>query len=237
MKPLSGDCWLCVAEKRFDVVFAQWNGNPVLIRWMEDRKEHSPVILAGDMQRRQPAKKNDSLVEAAPPAASGVNDDPWGTWIANKGGTGICLASAIPKPSNAALPPRKLESPIEDRFTRHDTALQDYKQHTEQELDTLKESIARIERSIDLQNTNIQANLEMTNAEFKSIRSETASQLQALTGAFTESLRSTIASQEDQMSQQFAELKEMIMASSVSKSSASPPQKKSKKNGADDNDL
>ena len=237
VKPLSGDCWLCVAEKRFDVVFAQWNGNPVLIRWMEDRKEHSPVILAGDMQRRQPAKKNDSLVEAAPPAASGVNDDPWGTWIANKGGTGICLASAIPKPSNAALPPRKLESPIEDRFTRHDTALQDYKQHTEQELDTLKESIARIERSIDLQNTNIQANLEMTNAEFKSIRSETASQLQALTGAFTESLRSTIASQEDQMSQQFAELKEMIMASSVSKSSASPPQKKSKKNGADDNDL
>ena len=79
----------------------------------------------------------------------------------------------------------------------------------------MKESIARIERSIDLQNTNIQANLEMTNAEFKSIRSETASQLQALTGAFTESLRSTIASQEDQMSQQFAELKEMIMASSV----------------------
>ena len=97
VKPLSGDCWLCVAEKRFDVVFAQWNGNPVLIRWMEDRKEHSPVILAGDMQRRQPAKKNDSLVEAAPPAASGVNDDPWSTWIANKGGTGICPCLCDPQ--------------------------------------------------------------------------------------------------------------------------------------------
>ena len=235
VRPLSGDCWLCVAEKRFEIVFAQWNGSPILIKWVGDRKDHVPVILAGDVQKRVLPKSKETSKEDGASSHAALQDDPWGTWIAKKGGTGISLAAAVPKTSMSLQPPRKLESPIEDRFARHDNALQDHKHHTERELETLKESIARIERGIDLQNTNIQSNMELTNAEFKAIRSETASQLQALTGAFTESLRTTIASQESQMSMQFAELKEMIMLNNA-KSSSSPPQKKSKK-GDDDASL
>ena len=235
VRPLSGDCWLCVAEKRFEIVFAQWNGSPILIKWVGDRKDHVPVILAGDVQKRVlPKTKETSKEEGASSHAAG-QDDPWGAWIAKKGGTGISLANAIPKTSMSLQPPRKLESPIEDRFARHDNALQDHKHHTEREIETLKESIARIERGIDLQNTNIQSNMELTNAEFKAVRSETASQLQALTGAFTESLKTTIASQESQMSMQFAELKEMILLNKA-KSRSSPPQKKPKK-GDDDASL
>ena len=232
VRPLSGDCWLCVAEKRFDAVFAQWNGNPILIKWVGDRKDHTPVVLAGDVQKRVISKIKESAAEGEPSSHAVSIEDPWGAWIAKKGGTGLSLTTAIPKAPVNLQPPRKLESPIEDRFARHDIALQDHKKHTERELDTLKESIARIERGIDLQNTNIQSNMELTNAEFRAIRTETANQLQALTGAFTESLKTSIASQENQMSMQFAELKEMIMLNN-SKSGSSPPQKKSKKSDDD----
>ena len=235
MRPLSGDCWLCVAEKRFDAVFAQWNGSPILIKWVGDKKDHAPVVLAGDVQKRVLPEIKESSTDRGTSSHALVSDDPWEAWIAKKGGTGISPANAIPKTSVNVQPPRKLESPIEDRFARHDNALQDHKKHTERELDTLKESFGRIERGIDLQNTNIQSNMELTNAEFRAVRTETASQLQALTGVFTESLKTSIASQESQMSLQFAELKEMIMLKN-SKSGSSPPQKKPKK-GDDDPSL
>ena len=70
--------------------------------------------------------------------------------------------------------------------------------------------------------------MELTNAEFRTLRTETSNQLQALTGAFAESLKSAIASQGSQLSQQFAELKDMIQSNANAKLSSSP-QKKPKK--------
>ena len=67
---------------------------------------------------------------------------------------------------------------------------------------------------------------------------ETSNQLQALTGAFADSLKSAIATQESQLSQQFAELKDLIQSSANANSSSSPPQKKPKKgNNGDDCNL
>ena len=234
LRPLSGSCWLCVAEKKFDVIFAQWNSSPVLVRWLEEKKEHAPIILAGDIQRK-------SLPMASAPARGSTDvadnmDDPWGAWISNHGGTGISIAGALGKTASVAQPPRKLESPIEDRFARHDGALQDLKQHADQEISSLKESLAKLERNVEIQNVNIQSNMEQTNAEFRALRTDTANQLHAMTGAFTESLRTTIAAQESQMSSQFAELKDMIMHRVTSKTSSSPPQKKPKNATGNGND-
>ena len=164
-----------------------------------------------------------------------MTDDPWGKWIANKGGTGISIANALMKPQAQTQQVRKLESPIEDRFARHDHALQDLRLHTENELEGIKEVIGKIEKSMEEQKTSIHKNMELTNAEFNSLRKETSNQMQLLTNAFTDSLKTTIAAQENQMSGQFAELKQMILAGATSKTSASPPQKKPKK--TDDADL
>jgi TolA-binding protein len=216
-------------------VFAQWNGSPVLIKWIEDKKDHAPIILAGDVQRKALANVTESVRSAGNVAASNPVEDPWSAWISSKGGTGLGSSGMQGRSTPGVQPPRKLESPIEDRFARHDSAVQALKQHTEHELGMLKESIAKIERSIEMQNANIQSNLELTNAEFKSLRTETSQQLQALTGAFTESLKSTIAAQETQLATQFAELKDMIKRRTGSaKTGTSPPQKKSKTGDGDE---
>ena len=162
-------------------------------------------------------------------------DDPWGKWIANKGGTTFSLANALAKSTPSVPPTRKLESPIEDRFARHDNALQELRMHTDSELEGIKDVIGRIEKNMEVQNVSIQSNMERTNAEFKALRNETSDQLHALTNAFAESLKTTIAAQDQQMSAQFAELKEMFLSNASSKASASPPQKKPKK--TDDADL
>jgi hypothetical protein len=162
-------------------------------------------------------------------------DDPWSSWISNKGGTGLSMQSrAGGNVPVQGVPTRKLESPIEDRFARHDGALQELRNHTDKELEAIKESISKIEKQAETHATRMQANADQTNAEFKSLRSETANQMQAMSTMFAESLKSTLASQESQLSLQFAELKEMIKTRAGGATGSSPPQKKTKTNGQDD---
>lgn len=106
VRPLSGDCWLCVAEKRFDAAFAQWNGSPILIKWVGDKKDHAPVVLAGDVQKRVLPKIKESSTDSGTSSHALVSDDPWEAWIAKKGGTGISPANAIPKTSVNVQPPK-----------------------------------------------------------------------------------------------------------------------------------
>ena len=238
LKSLSGNCWLCASETRFETVFSQWNGCPILVKWLEDRKESSPVVLAGMFQSHSNARTQETPKMALASNANGtLVDDPWSTWITNKGGTGLSLSSRasgnVPIPN---IPARKLESPIEDRFARHDGALQDLRNHTDKELEAMKESISRIEKQADMQAKQMQNNADQTCAEFKSLRAETANQLQAMSTMFAESLKTTLASQEVQLSSQFAELKEMIKTRAGGATGSSPPQKKTKVNGQE-NDL
>ena len=115
-----------------------------------------------------------------------------------------------------------------DRFARHDGALQELRNHTDKELEAIKESISKIEKQAETHATRMQANADQTNAEFKSLRSETANQMQAMSTMFAESLKSTLASQEPQLSLQFAELKEMIKTRAGGATGSSPPQEKNK---------
>ena len=237
LKPLSGTCWLCIAEKRFDTLFAQWNGCPVLVTWLDDKKGDTPIVLAGTVQAGSVTKQADSSKMALSANGNALIDDPWGSWISNRGSTGLInQQSRVAQVPLNAQPPRKLESPIEDRFARHDGALQDLRCHTDKEIESIRESLARMEKSVESQSMQMQSNLEQTNAEFKAIRTETANQFHAMSSMFAESLKTSIASQESQISSQFAELKEMIMMRS-SGSGASPPQKKPKKNRDADDSL
>ena len=234
VKSLSGDCWLCVAEKRFEAVFAQWNGSPIIVKWLDDRKRRDPVILAGNVQKPLGIKAIENVKQLPPGGDSNMQfEDPWKFYNSDRMGAAGSSALLQPRSAISAAvplqPARKLEGPIEDRFSRHDTALQNFKQHTDGELDALKESIQKIERSIECQNATIKANMEQTGAEFTTLRTETANQLQALTGAFTDSLKTSIAAQESQISVQFNELKDMIMAQQNKAVGSSPPQKKPKK--------
>ena len=236
MKPLSGTCWLCASENRFETVFSQWNGCPILVRWLEDKNDSSPVVLAGMFQGNVNPKVHENAKMALSSNAKGtLVDDPWSSWISNKGGTGLSMQSrAGGNVPVQGVPTRKLESPIEDRFARHDVALQELRNHTDKELEAIKESISKIEKQAETHATRMQANADQTNAEFKSLRSETANQMQAMSTMFAESLKSTLASQESQLSLQFAELKEMIKTRAGGATGSSPPQKKTKTNGQDD---
>ena len=85
VKALTGNAWLCAAEKRFSETFAQWNNKSVLIKWIEAKENKMPVILAGEMQK----KVHDNTVPAVQGDSGQIGDDPWKSWIANKGGTGL----------------------------------------------------------------------------------------------------------------------------------------------------
>lgn len=85
-------------------------------------------------------------------------------------------------------PPRRLEAPIEDRFTQHQTAVQELREKGEKDTKALRSDIAKLERTITAQQQQVQYNLEMTNAEFRAVRSETQSHLQTLSTTFQDSL-------------------------------------------------
>ena len=239
IRALSGTCWLCVAEKKFDDVFTQWNGNPILIKWIDSKKTTFPTVLAGQFLK---GAKNLSHSEVSTSAASsnagdGDIEDPWKAYIAQRGQTGLSKPAMqtwkAPSLSIMAQQPRKIEAPIEDRFLRQDTALQDLKVQTDKVISQLRDSLSKVERAVENQSIQMQVNTEQTNNEFKTLRAEAASQFQAMTNSFAESLKSAITHHDSQMSVQFLELKQLI---SCRGSGQSPPQKKSK-NGQRNDDL
>ena len=239
IRALTGTCWLCVAEKKFEDVFTQWNGSPILIKWIDAKKTSPPTVLAGQIQKISLAQMKTDVSTSATSSTSGDGDidDPWKAYISQKGQSATAKQSrqnlkmqSIPI---LAQQPRRVEAPIEDRFQRHDAALQDLKAQTDKEISQLRENLSKVEKAVENQSLQMQMNMEQTNGEFKALRAETTSQFQAMTNAFAESLKSAITQHDSQMSVQFVELKQLIANRS---SNQSPPQKKSK-NGQHDSDL
>ena len=132
-------------------------------------------------------------------------------------------------------PPRKLESPIEDKFNRYEATLQEIRDKGEKEMAGLRGDIARLQTAMTEQQQQVQYNMEMTNAEFRAVRAETHSQLQNMSTMFQDSLQKAIGSHDTQMHAQFEELKELMMNKAPR---SSPAQKKHKgpenKNGKAD---
>ena len=234
IRALSSTVWLCGTESKFDSIFLQWNDAPVLIRWVNQRKSKHPVILAGNLQQTTPKQvvKTQEKESLAVP----MTEDPWKSWIDNKGGTELAQASHQPKPVAMPVvsqPPRKLEAPIEDRFMSHQNALQELREKSDKDVESLRSDIAKLEKSITAQQQQVQYNMEMTNAEFKAIRSEANDQLQMISTSFQESLQKTLHQHDQQMYNQFNELKQLMLNKEPK---LSPPQKKPRAGNPDGDD-
>ena len=183
-------------------------------------------LLAGQLQKETTTRTTRS--PEADLIGGGLKEDPWRTWIENKGGSGLGHAGIHSKPSLppvATQPPRRLEAPIEDRFNQHQTAIQELREKNEKDTEALRSDIAKLEKTITAQQQQVQHNLEMTNAEFRAVRTETQNHLQTLSSTFQDTLQKALQQHDHQMYNQFNELKQLMMGQ---ESKLSPPQKKSR---------
>ena len=237
IRALSSTTWLCATETKFEGTFLQWNGSPVLIQWISQKRDRQPLILAGQIPKDTP--KAMTTQGETPQVAKDLIEDPWKNYIAKEGGTGMTSQVKNMRMNVTAplvmQPPRKLESPIEDKFNRYEATLQEIRDKGEKEMAGLRGDIARLQTAMTEQQQQVQYNMEMTNAEFRAVRAETHSQLQNMSTMFQDSLQKAIGSHDTQMHAQFEELKELMMNKAPR---SSPAQKKHKgpenKNGKAD---
>ena len=229
VRQINATTWLCAAERQFDETFPQWNGMPVLVKWLQPKADHKPIILAGNVQKSLQKIPAENETEVS--NEDGVfQSDPWGKWIKAHGTTVNSQAAALPKPSNVTVQPqRRLEAPIEDKFQRQEEQIHLLRTSAEKEIRALKDNMSKLEQAMEGQKLVIDANMEATAKEFKTLRSETQNQFQVVSELFKESLNSAIAAHDGAMSAQFDELKELISASA----SRGSPLPKKQKNGGD----
>lgn len=149
VRPISATTWLCVAEKKFEEVFPLWNGEPVLIRWVQDKREHQPVVLAGNVQKNLPNGLIDTP-KTTNQEGDVLQSDPWSNWIKLNGTTGIAQPGAAGRNAiqpTAAQPPRRLEAPIEDKFQRQEEQIQLVRESAEKEILALREDMSKLEKN------------------------------------------------------------------------------------------
>jgi hypothetical protein len=234
IRALSSTVWLCGAETKFEDIFVQWNDSPVLIRWITQKKGKEPIILAGQLQKETATKATKG--QEVDHVGGGLKEDPWKSWIENKGGSGLPHAGNYNKTSTPAVvtqPPRRLEAPIEDRFNQHQTAIQELREKNDKDTEALRSDIAKLEKTITAQQQQVQLNMEMTNAEFRAVRTETQNHLQTLSTTFQDSLQKALQQHDHQMYNQFNELKQLMMGQEPK---LSPPQKKPRGGKSNDNE-
>ena len=231
VKALTGNAWLCASETRFPETFAQWNNKSVLIKWIEPKENRAPIVLAGEMVKKP---RNLSMPLGGADLQSNA-DDPWKNWIANQGGTGLQSSSHAKAPVSNLPGPlngRKIEAPIEDRFSKHSAEIQDMRDKTDREITAMKENMQKLEKSIHDHGVQLQANNDQCKHEFATIRAETQSQLGNMANMFHDSLQKALAGHDKQMSSQFDEIKLLLSA----KSTSSPVPKRAKQNARDSDD-
>lgn len=165
------------------------------------------------------------------------SDDPWKSWIANKGGTGLqpLMSSKAATSGPLTHQTRKIEAPIEDRFLKQATELQDMRERTERELTTMKESVQQLEKTIQQHGNQLQSNADQCRNEFAAIRAETQNQMGTMANMFQESLKQALSGHDQQMSTQFAEIKELLAGKAVT--SPLPKRAKNQPKDQDDSSL
>ena len=238
VRPLGANTWLCGAERKFEGQFPQWNNKPVLVKWVQNRSDQEPVILAGNVQRLL-SQASGEIVAAIPTDQNSQEPDPWGNWIKNHGGTGLAQPGVAFKTplitSPTVQPPRRVEAPIEDKFQRQDELIQQVRLDSQKEIADIKDNVLRLEKALEAQKIVVETNMETTASEFDKLRVETGHQFQSMADLFKDSLTQAISNHDGTMAAQFAELKQMIAAGS---SRGSPATKKQKQNSANgDGDL
>ena len=213
-------------------LFPNGMGMPVLVKWIQPKTDRKPVVLAGNIQKTLQNVAVENALQHG--GEDGVfTSDPWGSWIKNQGSTGLTSQVPTVKPSgNVAPPPRKLESPIEDKFQRQEEQIHQLRTSAEKEILSLRDDMSKLEKALEDQKGVINTNMELTAQEFKTLRAETTNQFQVVTDMFKESLSSAIAAHDGAMSAQFSELKQLITSNS-SRSSPLPKKMKPTDAGSD----
>ena len=238
VRPLGSNIWLCGAEQKFDGQFPQWNNKPVLVKWVQNRNESEPVILAGNVQKML-SHASGAAIAAVSADQTAQESDPWGNWIKNHGGTGLAQPALVSKTLQTlgpiVQPPRKVEAPIEDKFQRQDELIQQVRLDSQKEIAEIKGNVLRLEKALEAQKITVESNMETTAMEFDKLRMETGQQFQSMAELFKDSLTQAISAHDGTMAAQFAELKQMIAAGSSRGSPATKKHKQTSANG--DNDL
>eukprot|EP00435_Cladocopium_sp_Y103_P058557 s916_g20.t1 len=196
-----------------------WDSLPILIKWIQSRAPGEKVVIAGNTSRIVPAKSAPTSMDS-----SLQFSDPWAYWNQSKA-TSVASASA-PVPLAAV---RKLEAPIEDRFSKQAADFEAFKDQQLQaireikdssakevtqirkDMTQLKEAITTQGKAFDKQNGKAFDKQNVINAkEFGAIREEAKEQFKLLAATLQESMTTSLSKQDHAMTSQFQELKTLL---------------------------
>lgn len=177
----------------------------VLVKWLAPRyhQRQSPVLASVKPVNQSMHKKSPD--ENQTQDGIFVND-PWANWNRPEG---------LQKPKFAAdcssHKPRVIEAPLEDRFKKISEDIVKNNETYDQKMQELQNQVQDLSNRFDTQDAHRQQYEESVKQEFAKVRSETTSQLQAMTRTFEQSLRSSLSKQDAQINSQFAELRNLLL--------------------------
>lgn len=208
LRSLSSTAWLCVCDQPFKDIFASWNGQSVLVRWVEQSRGSHQLVLAGHLPKLQQGDGKQSGVDFL------QKDDPW---LAYKMTQGKPMTSTqLPAPVA-----RQLDAPIEDRFKEHDTALTD-----------MRTQLKSLQETVKTQAIAVEEGQKQTQKEFQQLRHDCKTQFDSITSSFQTTLENALRTQQGNISKQFTDLKQ-IMARQGKKRSKGSTQNDAEKSDED----
>eukprot|EP00435_Cladocopium_sp_Y103_P007642 s786_g2.t1 len=221
MRLLASNVWLCASSEVYESQFEMWDSLPILIKWIQSRAPGEKVVIAGNTSRIVPAK-------SAPPSVDSALQfsDPWAYWNPQSKANSSATASA-PVPLAAV---RKLEAPIEDRFSKQAAdfeafkdqqiqAIREIKDSSAKEVTQIRKDMTQLKEAITTQGKAFDKQNVINAKEFGAIREEAKEQFKLLAATLQESMKTSLSKQDHAMTSQFQELKTLLQ------NRENPPQK------------
>eukprot|EP00435_Cladocopium_sp_Y103_P037996 s1003_g10.t1 len=212
MRLLASNVWLCAASEVYESQFEMWDSLPILIKWIQSRVPGDKVVIAGNTSRIAPAK------HVQVPSNSAMQfEDPWAFWNPK-------LRATAPAPASAPVPlaaVRKLEAPIEDRFSKQSAdfeafkdqqlqAIKEIKDSSAKEVTQIRKDMTQLKEAITSQGKAFDKQNVINAKEFGAIREEAKEQFKVLAATLQESMKTSLSKQDHAMTSQFQELKTLL---------------------------
>eukprot|EP00435_Cladocopium_sp_Y103_P050765 s2212_g15.t1 len=189
-----------------------WDSLPILIKWIQSRTPGDKVVIAGNTSRIAPVKH----AQVSPNSAMQF-EDPWAFWNPK-------LRAAASAPASAPVPlaaVRKLEAPIEDRFSKQSAdfeafkdqqiqAIKEIKDSSAKEVTQIRKDMTQLKEAITSQGKAFDKQNVINAKEFGAIREEAKEQFKALAATLQESMKTSLSKQDHAMTSQFQELKTLL---------------------------
>eukprot|EP00438_Fugacium_kawagutii_P031367 Skav216013 [mRNA] locus=scaffold833:322754:339518:+ [translate_table: standard] len=205
IRALNATTWLCASESKISDNFLTWNGNKLLVKCIEGRKQDDEVIIAGRAPRQAKKSQEDPSKDQLPMLAT----DPWASWNPSRASGANGGAIQTPQPAG---PPRKIDAPLETRLKAQDEAMELVKQQSEEKIAKLENEMALLQTQVQKTNEVIVTHQKQNQGEFATLRAETATQFTQMQNSFNASLKSSLQSHERHVNGQFEELKQLLLS-------------------------